>query len=188
MKWRKRFLRIIIKLRVIYYNFLSGNRPILDKSKRHQPLLTIGLGEIALAKCSLGYYPSPFFWNSYCHFEAREQSAKIEIHDNVMINNNACIIAERSKIVIKSGCLIGPSVQIFDSDFHHIDPTLRSSGNHISADVIIEENVFIGASVIILKGVTIGFNSVIAAGSVVTQNIPPNSIAGGVPAKVIGHV
>ena len=53
------------------------------------------------------------------------------------------------------------------------------------APVVIEDDVWCGANVTILKGVTIGRGSVIAAGSVVTRSIPPYSIAGGVPARVI---
>ncbi len=52
-------------------------------------------------------------------------------------------------------------------------------------DVIIEEDVWIGANVTILKGVTIGRSSIIAAGSLVIKDVPPYSIVGGVPAKVI---
>ena len=52
-------------------------------------------------------------------------------------------------------------------------------------DVVIEENVWCGANVTILKGVTIGRGSIIAAGAVVTKSIPPYSLVGGVPAKVI---
>lgn len=51
--------------------------------------------------------------------------------------------------------------------------------------VTIEKNVWCGANVTILKGVTIGRGSIIAAGAVVTKDIPPYCIAGGVPAKPI---
>ena len=51
--------------------------------------------------------------------------------------------------------------------------------------MIIEEDVWFGANVTILKGVTIGRSSIIAAGAVVTKDVPPYSIVGGVPAKVI---
>jgi acetyltransferase-like isoleucine patch superfamily enzyme len=51
--------------------------------------------------------------------------------------------------------------------------------------VIIGNNVWLGSRSIILKGVTIGDNSVIGAMSLVTKDIPPNSVAGGIPAKVI---
>lgn len=51
--------------------------------------------------------------------------------------------------------------------------------------IIIEDNVYIGYDVIILPGVTIGKNSIIGAKSVVTKSIPPNSVAVGIPARVI---
>lgn len=48
------------------------------------------------------------------------------------------------------------------------------------------DNVFIGSNTTILGGVRIGPNAIVAAGSVITKDVPPNSIVGGVPAKVIG--
>ena len=52
-------------------------------------------------------------------------------------------------------------------------------------DIIVEDDVWIGARAIILKGVTIGKGSVVGAGAVVTKTIPPYSIVGGVPAKIL---
>ena len=51
--------------------------------------------------------------------------------------------------------------------------------------VIIGDNVEIGSNTVVLPGVTIGDNSTIGAGAVVINNIPPSSVAGGVPAKII---
>lgn len=56
---------------------------------------------------------------------------------------------------------------------------------HVSAPITIEEGVWIGARAIILGGVTIGRNAVIASGAVVTQSVPPHSVVGGVPARLI---
>ena len=53
------------------------------------------------------------------------------------------------------------------------------------APVVIEDNVWIGANVTVMPGVTIGKHSVVAAGSVVTTDIPPDTMAAGVPAKII---
>lgn len=53
--------------------------------------------------------------------------------------------------------------------------------------VDIRDNVFVGWNAIIMPGVTIGPNAVVAAGAVVTKDVPPNSVVGGVPARVIGH-
>jgi acetyltransferase-like isoleucine patch superfamily enzyme len=55
----------------------------------------------------------------------------------------------------------------------------------ITAPIIIDSNVFIGVRSIIMPGITIGKNCIIAAGSIVTKNIPENSVAAGVPARVI---
>lgn len=54
-----------------------------------------------------------------------------------------------------------------------------------SGKVVIEDNVFVGARTVILKGTRIGKNSIIGAGSIVTHDIPPNSVAAGNPCKVI---
>jgi maltose O-acetyltransferase len=75
-----------------------------------------------------------------------------------------------------------------DNDGHNLNPLERNSEVITTTDVTIGTNVFIGDNVIILKGVTIGSNSVIGSGSVVTNNISENSIAAGVPAKVIRNL
>lgn len=64
---------------------------------------------------------------------------------------------------------------------------LRDRAN-ITGPVAIGNNVWCGQRVTILLGVTIGDNSVIAAGSVVTKDVPPNCLFGGVPAKKIKHI
>ncbi len=53
--------------------------------------------------------------------------------------------------------------------------------------VIIEDDVWVGTGAIILKGVRVGTGAIIAAGAVVTKDVPPYTIVGGVPAKVIKH-
>lgn len=89
-------------------------------------------------------------------------------------------------VKIGKECLIGANVTIADTDFHSINPIgRRYNGNppEISAAPIeIEDNVFIGTGVIILKGVRVGRNSVIGAGSVVTKDVPPDTIVAGNPA------
>ena len=55
----------------------------------------------------------------------------------------------------------------------------------IVAPITVEDNVYIGVRAIVMPGVTIGRNSVIGAGSIVTRDIPPNSVAVGIPARVI---
>lgn len=181
-----RIMRMTVQLpRRIYFNLLSDNKPISNQSHIRQPVLFSGQGTITLGNCNLGVWPSPSYFSGYIHIEARSATASIIIGDRVWINNNACIIADRTNITIKKNTLIGPNLTIFDSDFHGIHPDKRFSGEYDTKAVIIESNVFIGANVTILKGVTIGEGSIIGSGSVVSRSIPPNVIASGMPAKVI---
>ncbi|MDW8349552.1 MAG: acyltransferase [Verrucomicrobiae bacterium] len=109
---------------------------------------------------------------------------KIRIHDHVYINRYTIIDAHQS-IEIHPHTLIGPHCFITDADHQYSPEGLTRLQPLTPSPVIIESNVWIGAHVSILKGVTIGKNSIIGAGAVVTQPIPPNSLAVGVPAKVI---
>ena len=67
----------------------------------------------------------------------------------------------------------------------NVQPRLRQLVS--KGEVIIEDNVWIGNNVCILGGVRIGMGSIIGANTVVTKDIPPYSIAAGVPAKIISH-
>jgi acetyltransferase-like isoleucine patch superfamily enzyme len=62
---------------------------------------------------------------------------------------------------------------------------IKNRGDLFGAPIVIGKKVWIGAQVTILPGVTIGDNSIIAAGAVVTKDLPANSLAGGVPAKIL---
>lgn len=105
----------------------------------------------------------------------------IRVGKNVFINH-ACTFMDRGGITIGDNVLIAPKVNLITTN-HPIDPDLRRGT--ISQPIIIGDNVWIGAGATIIQNVTIGDNSVIAAGAVVTKNIPPNSVAAGVPARVI---
>jgi len=110
----------------------------------------------------------------------------ISIGDHCRINNNCTIVSEGGGIEIGPYCLVGTNVEIYDSDFHALDPVKRRTGDAQSIfPVRIGVNVFIGSNVRILKGVNIGDNSVIANSAVVVDSIPPNVIAGGNPARIL---
>lgn len=89
-------------------------------------------------------------------------------------------------VTIGDRVLIGYRTQILSSN-HNIPmlPEHIFYAGHIHKEVIIEEDVWIGANCIILPGVTIGKGAVVAAGSVVTKDVPSNTIVGGVPARII---
>lgn len=100
------------------------------------------------------------------------------------INNDVSIFCVE-KIHIGNNVAIGPSVSIRDTDSHEIYCVGEDLRLNNSASIYIGDNVWIGERSIILKGVTIGDGAVIAAGAVVTHDVPCNSIAAGIPAKVI---
>jgi len=185
--YKKKLMFLLQFFRILTYRILSCNTPRLDHSKRLQPVMIEGNGEIFLGHCRLGYWPSPYFLTGSIYIEARASTAEVYISDGVCINNNAVIIAESTRIYIGKGSIIGTDLTIYDSDFHNLNPLLRHSGIASSARVEIGENVFIGSKVTILKGVKIGNNAVIACGSLITKSIPANTLAGGVPAKIISR-
>ena len=78
--------------------------------------------------------------------------------------------------------------ELSESEISYFDCYWEGSDNYNHSPVTIGDNVWIGFGVSIFKGVTIGDNCVIAANSVVTKDIPPNSVAAGVPAKVFKEI
>ncbi|MDP7023216.1 MAG: acyltransferase [Kiritimatiellia bacterium] len=110
------------------------------------------------------------------------------IGDDVFIGHE-CSFAMARGIEIGSHCLLAGGVRIQDNDGHPLDAARRHAGEPVDTanvkPVRIEDGVWIGQRCQVLKGVTIGRNSVIGAGSVVTKDIPADSLAAGVPAKVI---
>jgi acetyltransferase-like isoleucine patch superfamily enzyme len=79
--------------------------------------------------------------------------------------------------------MIGPNVSIITAS-HPLEPS-RRRGATIGKPIVIERNVWIAAGATIIGGVTVGENSVVAAGSVVTKDVPPNTMVGGNPAEII---
>lgn len=120
-------------------------------------------------------------------FVANTPNSVISIGDGVGVSG--ATISARKGINIGDRCLIGSGVIICDNDAHPIHPKLRDDNSYISVKpVTIESDCFIGARSIVLKGVRLGQGSVVAAGSVVTKSVPPMTIVGGNPAKIIGVV
>ena len=97
-----------------------------------------------------------------------------------------CTIGAKESVRIGPDCLIAEMVSIRDSD-HAIsarDLPYREQG-HVTTPVVVGRNVWLGSKVVVARGVHIGDNSVVGAGAVVTKDIPANSLAVGVPARVI---
>lgn len=104
--------------------------------------------------------------------------ATVRIGDHTYINRRT-EIRSQEEISIGKECAISWDVAIMDSDYHSISHQSKCK------KVTIGDHVWIGCKSTILKGVTIGDGAVIAAGSVVNTDIPPKSLWGGIPARLI---
>jgi acetyltransferase-like isoleucine patch superfamily enzyme len=111
---------------------------------------------------------------------------RLEIGDSSFINYG-CSISATQLVRIGKDCSIGTHSTLIDNDFHCIEPDRRNI-TPPSKPIILEDNVWLGSRVIVLRGVTIGEGSVVGAGSVVTRDIPPRSLAAGNPARVIRQI
>ena len=93
-------------------------------------------------------------------------------------------VLDEAMVTIGDDCFIGPNVSIYTA-CHSTDPVKRNTRMEWAEPVTIGDNVWIGGDVVILPGVTVGDNVTIGAGSVVTRDIPSNTIAAGNPCRVI---
>ena len=110
---------------------------------------------------------------------------EIRVGRNVFVNQN-CTFYDLGGLDIRDDVLIGPNVSIITA-VHPLEPSKRRAAT-IGKPIVIEKNVWIAAGATIIGGVTVGENSVVAAGSVVTRDVPPNTLVGGNPARVIRSI
>jgi acetyltransferase-like isoleucine patch superfamily enzyme len=106
------------------------------------------------------------------------------IGKNVFINFD-CVFLDLGGIIIEDDVLIAPKVSLL-TEGHPIEAEKRQSLT--VAPIHIKKNAWIGANATILPGVTIGENAVVAAGSVVSKDVPDNTVVGGIPAKIIKNI
>lgn len=107
----------------------------------------------------------------------------IHIGENFFANFNLTVLDE-AEVRIGDNAFIGPNVSIYTA-CHPLDAAERNKQTEWALPVTIGNNVWLGGNVTIVPGVTIGDNCVIGAGSVVTRDIPSNTVAAGNPARVI---
>lgn len=108
----------------------------------------------------------------------------ITVGKNVFINTG-CRFQDQGGIRIGDHVLIGHNVVLATLN-HDFAPYNRATMH--PAPIHIEDRVWIGANATVVPGITIGENSIVAAGAVVTKDVPPNTIVGGVPAKVLKRI
>ena len=105
----------------------------------------------------------------------------IKIGKDVFVNSGCCF-QDQGGVTLGDGCLVGHNV-VFATLDHDKRPGRR--GDMTAAPIVVGKDVWIGAHATILKGVKIGDGAIVAAGAVVTRDVPPNTIAAGVPARVV---
>ena len=105
----------------------------------------------------------------------------IKIGKDVFVNSGCCF-QDQGGVTLGDGCLVGHNV-VFATLDHDKRPGRR--GDMTAAPIVVGKDVWIGAHATILKGVTIGDGAIVAAGAVVTRDVPPNTIAAGVPARIV---
>ncbi|MDE1558150.1 MULTISPECIES: sugar O-acetyltransferase [Actinotignum] len=115
-----------------------------------------------------------------------DYGVNISLGEGSFINTGA-VILDLCPVRIGAGVLIAPLVTLSCAS-HPIDPALRATRLEYGRPITIENNVWIGMGASIAGGVTIGENSVVGAGAVVLRDVPPGSVVGGVPARVLRFI
>lgn len=109
----------------------------------------------------------------------------ITIGDNMSVNTNVHIGGGSGRVTIGNNVQIGPNVVLRAADHGIAMGSLIRFQPHVGGEIVVEDDVWIGANAVILKNVTLGKGCVVAAGAVVTKDVEPYVVVGGVPARKI---
>ncbi|HXG59027.1 MAG TPA: acyltransferase [Thermoanaerobaculia bacterium] len=120
------------------------------------------------------------------YLECVAEAARLDIGDYAFLGMGTEIDVVAS-VRIGAHALIAPGVFITDHEHRHSRGTFIDQQGIEASPVVIGEDAWIGAHAVILPGVTIGNGAVVGAGAVVTRDVPPNAVAAGVPARIIGE-
>jgi len=159
--------------------------------RQKQRLGSLGKGVFIDKQVSLLRFPQNIVIDDDVFLKQGAQVCACNANANVRIGARTTIgfytfIYASEGINIGTDCLIAPFVYIVDSD-HSINAKKPiNTQPNITEKIVIGDDVWIATGAKILKGVTIGEGAVIAAGAVVKEDVPPYSIVGGIPAKIIG--
>ncbi len=119
-------------------------------------------------------------------FHANWGGKHVRLGNYVYANFNLTLVDD-GNIDIGDNVMFAPNVTVITAT-HPVLPSLREKGLQFNVDVKICSNVWIGAGAIIMPGITVGENSVVGAGSVVTKDVPPNTVVVGNPARVLREI
>jgi acetyltransferase-like isoleucine patch superfamily enzyme len=117
---------------------------------------------------------------------------KLRVHEGEVsigaksVLGQECTISAYQHVAIGRECIVADRVMLIDFDHGvvEVERPIRLQGIY-KRDVNVGHNCWIGYAACILRGVTVGDNSVVGTNSVVTKDLPPNSVSGGVPARVL---
>ena len=161
-----RAYNIIVDLELLVLNFISSTIPVHSIRKLFYRAAGVKIGK-----------------NSFVHMGARfYQPSGVSIGEGRVVGDH-CFMDGRALLKVGNNVDIASDVMIYNSE-HDIN----SEGfDPLEEPVEIEGYVFVGPRAIILPGVKIGKGAVVGAGAVVTKNVEPFKIVGGIPAKEIGE-
>ena len=135
---------------------------------------------------SVGNFPTfisaPDDYIQITSWDTGDWNGKVDIGNYVLFSPGVRIMAAAS-ISIGDSCMFGHGACITDADWHGIYDRTKVVGS--PKPVVLENNVWVGEDAMICKGVTIGANSIIGARSVVTKDVPENTIYAGNPAVLV---
>lgn len=136
-------------------------------------------GILSVSECTFGR-------DAYVGHGFRLMGAKVHIGRDCFINVD-CIFDGPGRIAIGEGAYVGPRTTLL-ANRHPIGGEDRRAGALVASDVTVGAGAWIGAHVVVLGGVSIGRGAIIAAGAIVTRDVPPNEVWGGVPASKIRSI
>lgn len=174
----KCFIRLVSIIRYVLLKIRYGSRLVMQPINPIRGRIRIDLqnkdARLAVGKYMMSMGPLYIKCRGYLH-----------IGDYCFFNHNVSITCNES-ITIGDYCNIANNVVIVDHD--HVITYEGVLGKTKSNSISIGNRVWIGANSVITSGTSIGDGSVIAAGAVVTTNVPPHEIWGGVPARMIKRI
>ena len=115
-----------------------------------------------------------------------DYGANIRIGSCFYANYN-CVILDCAPVVFGDHVFLGPNCAFYTAG-HPIDRARRDAELEFAASITVEDGVWIGGNTVVLPGVRIGEGAVIGAGSVVTRDVPPYTVAAGNPCRVLRRV
>ncbi len=150
------------------YNAIVGDGDPARDALLRELLGAVGEGAIVLPRfaCDYGY--------------------NVTLGRNVFVNYD-CVFLDCAPIALGDDTMLGPAVQLYTAA-HPLDAAMRRSGIEWTRPIRIGRDGWIGGGAIVLPGVTIGDGSVVGAGSVVSRDVPPASLAVGNPARVVRRI